>query len=135
MAKRKTWEKSTKFEAERRIEQVAEMLLLGTTRSNIIRYVADQWKIQERQADNYIRDARKSIMDSNAFDKEQLIGESIKRRELLIRRNFASGDLREVRVLQDSLDDRLGLFREMSGAESGGQVVLNFVKDDRDKAT
>ena len=50
--------RSSKTEHNFRVNKVAKLLSVGTTRSEIIQFVSDEYGVTERTADNYMQDAR-----------------------------------------------------------------------------
>jgi predicted transcriptional regulator len=68
--------KSTSLQKDLRVEEVAERLTRGYTRSTLLRYCADKWGVSPRQVDNYIRDARILLKeDWNEMERDQMIAE------------------------------------------------------------
>ena len=51
--------KGTNVEVDARVNTVYDLLLHAYSRTQIVRYCAEEWDISERQAENYIARARK----------------------------------------------------------------------------
>ena len=68
--------KSTSLQKNLRVEEVAERLTRGYTRSTLLRYCADKWGVSSRQVDNYIRDARIILKaDWKDMERDQMVAE------------------------------------------------------------
>ena len=52
------------------------MLCDGKSRSDVIRVSADLWGVQERQADNYITEARLKLEKDSTITREALMAEA-----------------------------------------------------------
>ena len=70
--KMKPTQKSTNIEVERRVKKVAEMLLNGQTRSDIIRNTSD-WRGSERQIDAFTARAQELVSEINREDFENAL--------------------------------------------------------------
>ena len=69
--------RSTKAEANYRLNKVAKLLSTGHTRSQIMQLAADDWGIKERQTDQYIADARKILKEDFDIDRRQFTAEML----------------------------------------------------------
>lgn len=66
---------TTKVGTEYRINRIARLLANGATRSDCVQYGAQEWGLQPRQIDNYIRRAREKIREDFSIDRQQFIAE------------------------------------------------------------
>ena len=52
------------------------MLCDGKSRSDVVRFVSETWDVGERQADNYINDARVKLAEDSSITREALMAEA-----------------------------------------------------------
>ena len=76
-----------------RVEVVRRLILEGRTRNEIIRNVAEQYKIKPRQCENYIKKARLSIQEEARTLEPNALAEHIAHRRDLRRRAAAAGKM------------------------------------------
>lgn len=69
--------KATFAETELRTNTVYGLLVDGRSRSEIIQFVAENWKLTERQADNYIKKARDKIEQDCELSRPQFLAEAL----------------------------------------------------------
>jgi len=67
--------RSSKTEHNFRINKVAKLLSVGTTRSEIIQFVASEWGVNERSADSYMQHARAILKKDFDIDRRQFTAE------------------------------------------------------------
>ena len=67
--------RSSKTEHNFRVNKVAKLLSVGTTRSEIIQFVSEEYGVTERTADNYIQDARTNLKKDFDIDRRQFTAE------------------------------------------------------------
>ena len=67
--------RSTAAEKDFRVNRVARMLANAAVRSEILQYAADKWGISERQADQYIFDAREILKQDWEIDRRTFTAE------------------------------------------------------------
>jgi hypothetical protein len=65
--------KSTNIEAQERVAEIEKMLILGHTRSKIIRHGAEKWNLAERQMEVYIARAREAINEINEISVKETL--------------------------------------------------------------
>lgn len=84
--------KSTRAGTKLRITKVAEMLLQGFSKQDIVTYTATNWNVGQRQTENYMADAQKEI-DSVCNDKIQGVKNlTLLRLENLYKESYQKGD-------------------------------------------
>ena len=69
--------KATFAETEFRTNTVYGLLVDGRSRSDIIQFVAENWQLTERQADNYIKKARAKIEQDCELTRPQFLAEAL----------------------------------------------------------
>jgi hypothetical protein len=71
--------KSTNVEIDERINTVYDLLLRAYSRTQIIRYCAEQWNVGERQAENYMARARQLQQLDAELERPQWLASAISR--------------------------------------------------------
>ena len=125
--------KASNAEIELRIQTVAEMLIKAQGREKILRYCADNWNIQERQADEYISRALDKIKKNREFiDIQQELDLQKARYEDLYQKNYTIQDYREARQVLDSIAKLLGLNEpekhEVDHKITGSPIIIDNAK-------
>ena len=67
--------KANQNEKEFRTLRIAALISKGATRSELIRYTANEWGLKERQSDQYIQDARMVLKKDFDIDRRQFTAE------------------------------------------------------------
>lgn len=103
--------KPTKTEKNRRINIVYQLLTQGLTYNEIFRHLTEKegLDITSRTADNYIREAYKTIEQEQTKDRERIRHESSHKLQDLYKKNYMSGNYAECRRIIDTLGKINGL--------------------------
>jgi hypothetical protein len=117
--------KPTAVELQRRVMQVAQMLLAGFMRHEIMQLGADTWNICERTTDNYIRRANDLLEDELSSTRDEIAKVAARRYEMLFRRALKGNDFDLARKITN---DQCRLWGVQQQAEPGAQtnVQINF---------
>lgn len=101
----------TMIEREMRVNAVKQMILQGYTRSSIIKYCQENYKVEVNTVDIYMADAKKIIKeDFNALnDPETLAATIYARLEDLFQKNEEVADYKEQRAVIKDIRDLLGV--------------------------
>jgi hypothetical protein len=100
----------TSVERSKRVEAVKQMLLQGFTRSSIIKYCNDNFKVKEITVDLYISDAKAIIRtDFQALNDDTLVATIYGRLEDLFQKNEDIQDFKEQRNILKDIRDLLGV--------------------------
>ena len=104
--------KATKAEVGNRINQVADMILQGFTRGQILQFVTEKtaWGISERQTDYYIRKARDKFEEEAEINRRYELGRALKRLDDLYRRDMAIQDYKAALQVQKERSTLTGLY-------------------------
>lgn len=86
------------------IDTIAEMLIKGCSRSDIIRHSEQAWNVTEEQTDLYIARALAKIKETNVMDIEDSVELAIARYNDLYKKNYQIQDYRECRAVQEILN-------------------------------
>lgn len=123
--------KSTSFEKELRVSEIAKQLMRGNTiRAGLLQYVAEMtdWGVCERTVDGYIKDARDMLKNELIQDLEFEKGLALNQLNYLIDKNLKIQDYREVRNCIKAKSEILGLLASKtsdSGLKSKKKRKLN----------
>ena len=66
--------KSTNAEIDRRVHIVVKLLSSAKTNSYILRFCAEEWGVEKRQAENYLAKAREVIRADYSVDRSEFLG-------------------------------------------------------------
>ena len=66
--------KSDKAEIDRRIHTVVKLLSSAKTNSYILRFCAEEWGVQKRQAETYLQRAREIIKADYSVERSDFLG-------------------------------------------------------------
>jgi len=104
--------KSTNVEIDERVNAVYDLLLRAYSRTQILRYSADQWGVAERTAETYIQRARQLMQLDAELERPQWLAAAIARLTEYERRASQSNQLG---IALKALEDQAKLLRfEMS---------------------
>ena len=102
--------KATNAEIELRIKTIYEMTVEGCSRKYIVRYSAENWDINERQVDDYLKRVYDEIKETYNDDyKKSLLDKHVAQLEDLYVKNYTIEDFRECRNIIESKNKMLGL--------------------------
>jgi len=101
--------KSTDAEMEIRHATVAEMIVKGQSRQDILQYGSKEWNVSDRTIDSYIDAAWSKIKSSVDKDVDKQVQLALSRYEDLYKRSFQIQDYRECRQVQNDIVKLLGL--------------------------
>jgi hypothetical protein len=102
--------KSTDAEIQLRLATIYEMVAKGCTRKYIVRYCSENYKISDRQVDEYLSRVYEEI--KNTFDsetKELILSKQLIQLEELYMKSFTIEDFRECRNIIETRAKMLGL--------------------------
>jgi hypothetical protein len=85
--------KSTNTELDQRINTVYDLLLRAYSRTQIVRYAADNWQVGERQAETYIARARQLQQLDAELERPQWLAAAIARLQDYEREAHDKGNL------------------------------------------
>ena len=64
-------------EKDRRIHEIAQLIVNGKRTSECARYAAESWGVGRRQAEQYISDAREIIRDDFSAERADFLAEKL----------------------------------------------------------
>ena len=88
--------KCTKYEKEKRILQFVQMLSKGAVNSELIQHAAAEWGVDERQARNYLHEARQVVIDDVNHDRKIVVAEMVHMMKAVMKEGFRTGQLNSV---------------------------------------
>jgi hypothetical protein len=101
--------KSTEIEIYNRIHIVAEMILKGYNKENIVRFASENWQIGERQTEEYIKRAHEIFVNEARIDQHsEHLGKSIMQLMDLYKKSYAIQDYAECRRIIKDVADLIG---------------------------
>lgn len=110
--------KATDAEYEQRVTAVYGLILNGASRPDILAYAAKEtdkkqaWSVDDRQVDNYIRDARKLLKAHARVDRDYQLGQARERLNLLFARAMSIMDYKTALAVQKEINALEGLHAE-----------------------
>jgi len=109
--KKKRPQDITSAEKSKRVNAVLELILSGSSKSQIVRYCSETYKVGQRAAENYLSDA-KAIMIENyqkAVDVDSFKAEIYNRLEDLYQRNLEIDDFKACQAVLKDIREMMGL--------------------------
>ena len=102
--------KSTDAEIELRIATLYDFIVKGLSRAYIVRYSSEQWKIGDRQVDDYMKLVKDKIQQTYGQEyKETILNNHLAQLEDLYAKNYNIDDFKECRAIIESRSKLLGL--------------------------
>lgn len=116
--------KTTKAEAEQRVNQIYKLILVGTSRRAILQYASENWgKISDRSVDSYIATARKLMIADLHDDRGLALAQEICTRKHLYTKAYQAKQWRTCLNILDSSAKLQGLFMPLDQAI---EVVISY---------
>lgn len=104
--------KSTNVEIDERVNETYNLLLKAYSRTQILRYAAENWDVSERTAETYIYRARQLMQLDAELERPQWLAAAIARLQDYERR---ASDKNQISIALKALEDQAKLLRfEMS---------------------
>lgn len=119
-------------ELEKRVFEVAKMILGGySKRAFILQHISNttDWNVCDRQIDNYIKDAKELIKETNEDDIELEKSMALNRLEALYTMNLKIQDYNQCRSLIMDRAKLLGLVSSKLTLEGGDKPIRISFKD------
>lgn len=106
--------KATAAQTEERINKVFDLLVSGATRQQILQYVAKKtdWKLADRQVDNYIAKATERITTAGKTRREEELGKAVLRLQQLYFMCLTLQNFQTALNVQREINKLLGLSLE-----------------------
>jgi len=103
--------RTTKAENEIRVAKVVELLALGLTRGEIIRYTSEKtkWDVSTRTIEKYMQKATIEIIAAAKTDRAATIGRAKVRLDMLYKRNMKITDYKAALQVMKREAELLGL--------------------------
>ena len=126
MEGKKTRNKSDSSEIEKRVNTIYLMILQGFQRKQVIQYVAEKYKVGERQADAYLEKAREIIKSNIDTDSSNKKNEILNQYYDLYQKNYKIEDYRECRNILINISSVLGVEApKKTDITSRGEKITN----------
>lgn len=138
MEEKKTRNKSDSSEIEKRVNTIYLMILQGFQRKQVIQYVAEKYKVGERQADAYLEKAREIIKSNIDTDSSNKKNEILNQYYDLYQKNYKIEDYRECRNILINISSVLGVEAPKktdittNGKDVNTAPIIKFVDSDED---
>lgn len=103
--------KITNVERDKRVTTIYDLLVLGTSRAQIIQYAANkEWDVSSRQIDNYIKQANDCFTQEAQAHREIELGKARRRLEDLYLKTMKLQDYQRALAVQRELNALFGLY-------------------------
>jgi hypothetical protein len=107
---KKEFAKATNNEVLKRISIVAEMDLKGYSKENIVRYCAENWNIELRQSEEYLKRARETFIEEACSKNiDEHLSKILMQHKDLYKKCYSIQDYAECRRILKDIADLLGL--------------------------
>ena len=122
--------KPSKAEHTIRITKIIELLTLGLSRAEIIRYDSEKtkWGVTTRTIDNYIALATEAIEAQSETKREYEIGKALERLESLYQRNMSIQDFKAALAVVKERSELLGL-KAPKQHELDGDITFKVIRE------
>ena len=121
--------KSDSSEFDKRVNTVYLLILQGFQRKQIIQYVSENYKVGERQTDNYLEKAREIIKSNIDNDTSSKKNEILNQFYDLYQKNYQLEDYRECRNLLSNISNILGIEApKKTDITTNGKEISNALK-------
>lgn len=121
--------KATNFEAQKRVNTVYRMLLLGVSRADIVEYTEKEWQIAHSMTDEYIARANELFKAQAETVRDEQFGKAMARLQNLYEKNMKIQDYKAALATQKEINALLGLYAptktEHTGANGGAIETRN----------
>lgn len=117
--------KATDAEVAKRVATVHKLLVAGASRASIVQYGSKEWKVTDRQVDDYISRAKETIKEQSDRDKENNLSMAIARMNDIYQQCYAAKNYKGAITAQVEINKLLGLYSP-SKMEHSGQVSLSW---------
>jgi len=124
--------KATRAEANLRKTTIAEQLLQGWSRPEIIEYAGKKWGILRSQVDVYISQVNKEIKEKCQLDIKLEFNRSIMRLQRLFNKSYNAADYKTALQVQKEINELLNVKKnnvELSGSIGVGHKLLMEIID------
>ena len=130
--------KATDAEVTRRVNAVYKLLVLGTGRAAILQLAAGNWKVSERQGDEYIARAREILKEQTDRDKDRNLEMAMARMNEVYHQGMTAKNYKVAISAQIEINKLLGLYAPVNAnVNLSGTVAVkgyaNFSPDQWDK--
>jgi len=121
---------ATDAEISIRVGNTLELLLRGYARSKIVEITTNNYKVCEKTADTYIAKAKELIKENTSVTKDEMVALAAARYNDLYEKNYDSSDLKEARMVLDSIIKLFGLEQpsKVDVTSGGDKITWNEVK-------
>ena len=84
--------RATKVDKQVRINELVKLISNGAVTSDLIRFASDHWGVTDRQAENYIREAREVIIADINQDRSMVVAEMLHISRTVIKKALEKGE-------------------------------------------
>jgi hypothetical protein len=121
---------ATDAEISIRVGNTVELLLRGYARSKIVEITTNNYKVCEKTADTYIAKAKELIKENTSVTKDEMVALAAARYNDLYEKNYDSSDLKEARMVLDSIIKLFGLEQpsKVDVTSGGDKITWNEVR-------
>ena len=99
----------TKVDKAQRIAQLVRLISNGAVTSELVQFASTHWQVSRRQADNYIAEARKIIINDINLDRKVVAAEMMAVCRNIIKKGMQGGNFNAVLGAINSIDRMGGL--------------------------
>lgn len=118
--------KSNQAILSKRVTKTVELLLAGHSRSDIVQFASKNWKISDRQADDYIAKAKNELEKSVNRSVEYNLVKAERRMEMILKKALEQGELRTALATVKEIATLQGLYKNAVELSGNITVVSNI---------
>lgn len=120
--------KATDAEVLRRVATVHKLMVAGASRASIVQYGSKEWKITERQVDDYIAYAKESIKAQTDRDKDNNLSMALARMGDIFQQCMSAKNYKGAIQAQKEINLLLGLYTPTK-QDLSGDISIRLVRE------
>lgn len=120
--------KATDAEIARRVATVHKLMVAGASRASIVQYGSKEWKITERQVDDYIASAKETIKAQTDRDKDNNLSMALARMGDIFQQCMSAKNYKGAIAAQQEINKLLGLYEPVNQNHTG-DVAIRLIRE------
>lgn len=120
--------KATNAEIAQRVAMVHKLLVAGASRGAIVQYGSKEWRVSDRQIDDYIASAKETLKAQTDRDKENNLSMALARMNDIFQQCMSAKNFKGAITAQQEINKLLGLYEPVKQDHSG-DLSIRLVRE------